>query len=85
MEKPTTKQSSRFYALMAIVLILTVIFIIQNWQPISINLLGFMIQGRLFMVLIAFFGLGFLSGWLGCHVRKERKRLENTKPHQQGG
>jgi uncharacterized integral membrane protein len=81
MQSATKRQGKLLLAILVLVIILTGVFIIQNWQPVSINLLGFLIQGRLFMVLIAFFGLGFLSGWLGCYLRKERKRVaKNNKP-----
>jgi len=63
-------------ALVAVIFALTVIFAAQNWQPVCLSLLGFVVQGPLFIALIAFFGLGLLSGWLWGRMSRKSKSID---------
>jgi len=69
-KNPKTQHSRIFYLLMAIVLILTAIFIGQNWQPIKINLLGIEMTGRAFLVFAVIFASGLSIGYFARSIKK---------------
>ncbi len=59
--------------LYGIIAVLVGIFIFQNRAPIEINLLGFMLVGRTFIIFMALLGIGFIAGWLFEYLRQVRK------------
>lgn len=55
---------NRIYIVTIILLVLALIFAIQNVTPISLHFLFWSFQGSLALVAILLFVVGFFSGWL---------------------
>lgn len=68
--------------LYGIITVLIVVFIIQNRTPIEINLLGFKVAGRSFVLFLVIFGLGFVSGLFFEHLRLSRKARRLAKKEE---
>lgn len=62
-----------------IIAVLVMVFIIQNWQSVTINILGLKVEGKSFIVFLVIFGLGFVSGWLFEYLRHSRKAKKEKK------
>jgi len=65
-----------FYGIIAV---LIVVFIIQNWQSVTINILGLKVEGKSFIVFLVIFALGFVSGWFFEYLRHSRKAKKEKK------
>ncbi|HSV87581.1 MAG TPA: hypothetical protein VLH61_02975 [Bacteroidales bacterium] len=65
-------------AFIILALIIIAIFIGQNWQPLTVTLLGIKIEGKAFFVFICLFAAGFALGYLLCKYRKKSKIGNNT-------
>lgn len=76
-QKKTT--NTLLMILYGIIAILAIVFIVQNWQPIPINVFGIKAEGRSFIVFLVIFVLGFFSGWLWKYLRESRKAMEERK------
>ena len=78
MEKSKTTRAL-FIAFYIIVAILLIVFVVQNWEPVSINVFGLQVAGRSFLVFLAIFILGFFSGWFWGYLRQTRKTMDEKK------
>ena len=66
-----------------VVLVLMIIFIGQNWQPIPVNFLGIRIVGNAFLVFICIFLIGLGLGYFwGKLRRKTSLPADNPEPHK---
>ncbi|MEE4177935.1 MAG: LapA family protein [Bacteroides sp.] len=65
--------------LYVIIAILLVVFIVQNWQPVNINIFGLKVEGRSFIVFLVIFILGFFSGWFWSFLRQTRRTMAEKK------
>ena len=71
------KDRTWFYVVNGLILIVLMIFIIQNRGEIEIKFLGIAIKGYAFFVYVILLGIGFFSGWLWhyFHTNKKEKQL----------
>ncbi len=79
------KQKKRvwFWVLNGIIAVVVLIFIIQNWQSVTFNLLGLKLEGLGFLVFLVIFGIGFAAGWLWESLRVRKKQKLETKKLQE--
>lgn len=75
------KQKNRiwFWILNGIIALVVLIFIIQNWQQVTFNLLGLKLEGLGFLVFLVIFGMGFAAGWLWESLRSRKKQKQDNK------
>jgi len=58
------KNRTLFYIINGVILILLLVFIMQNRQEVFVKFLGLQAIGPAFMVYVILFALGFFVGWL---------------------
>ncbi len=76
------KTSTFLLILYGIIFVLFAVFIIQNWQSVTINFFGIKVEGKSFIVFLVTFGIGFFSGWLFKYLRglgKPKKEARKEK------
>ncbi len=73
------KQKNRiwFWTLNGIIAVVVLIFIIQNWQKVTFNLLGLKLEGLGFLVFLVIFAMGFAAGWLWESLRSRKKQKQS--------
>ncbi|MDR4987726.1 MAG: hypothetical protein RG741_02660 [Bacteroidales bacterium] len=69
------KSQIGFWLVSTLVGIFALIFIVQNWDKVTFNLLGLRLEGFGFLVFLVIYALGFVSGWLWEFFRNKK----NTK------
>lgn len=79
------KQKNRvwFWILNGIIAVVILIFIIQNWQQVTFNLLGLKLEGLGFLVFLVIFAMGFAGGWLWENLRWRKKQKQDSKKHNE--
>ncbi len=73
------KDRTWFYVINGIILVLLMIFILQNRQMITIKYLGLNIDGPAFFVYVILFGIGFFAGWLWYYFHRSKKEKLSAK------
>ncbi len=73
------KKSIWFWILNALIAVIVVIFIIQNWGKVTFSFLGLKLEGYGFLVFLVIFILGFFSGWLWENLRRRKQQKMKDK------
>jgi uncharacterized integral membrane protein len=73
------KDRTWFYVVNGLILLVLMIFILQNRQMITIKFLGINIDGPAFFVYVILFGIGFFSGWLWYYFHRSKKDKQLAK------
>jgi uncharacterized integral membrane protein len=74
----TKKKPVIFWITAVLILTIVIVFSALNWQLVDINFLFIKIEGRLFLILIVFFLLGFFLGKIS-HLLNNRKERQEKK------
>jgi uncharacterized integral membrane protein len=72
-------KSILFWIAAGVILTIVVIFSVLNWQLVDINFLFIKIEGRLFLILLIFFLLGFFLGKISHLLRKHKENKEQRR------
>jgi uncharacterized integral membrane protein len=75
----TKKKPVIFWITAGFILTIVIVFSALNWQKVDINFLFIKIEGRLFLLLIAFFLLGFFLGKISHMLNKRKEKKERKR------
>ena len=73
------KDRTWFYVVNGLILIVLMIFVLQNRGEVGIKFLGINIIGPAFFVYVILLGIGFFSGWLWYYFHRSKKEKQQKK------
>ncbi len=76
------KNRVMFWVIKGLIALVVLIFIIDNWDPVKFQFLGFELKGYGFLVFLIIFLLGFFGGWLWSYSRQLKKGKKPQKPER---